>query len=651
MIRTRTTRPRSSPARTLSLPAALGILLIAHLAHSAPVVATSIRLVVEPREITVADSFQIAVIIESPGGQPSTPELLGENHAFQIVAGPHFSRRIINRYETITYTYHARPLRAGILEIPGARVQVGQKVLETTGSATLTVTALQKEEYFWLEVEADRTEVYPEQGFTVTLRIYARQLRDPSLKDVPPFSPPLAIGRRYLAKTWPQLTIPWFDGHEELESRDFSQWVQTLSPTTEQGKGFPVNNLANRRFFENDLILFPFERERERLDPEHAPEADYFVYTLRKHFRAITPGRFVLGPVTARGIVLDDREGRSPQARRVTAQSDALEITVLEVPREGRPGGYTGAIGSDFRLEARALPEKVWVGSPMTLKLEISGDGKLDELAPIRIDQEEALEGKFRIHELPQTGELSDDGLRKTFTYGIRPIQAGIEAIPPLSFHYFDPEKEEFVTVRSEAVPIQVEKGEEIRVTTYDPGTQQRRHRPVDRPIYPVIIGPEALDPVSSRWSLKRLGRLLFVGFPIAFVILYLTVRRREQDSADPDLRRARQASRTARTALVGAREQFEKSPQEGFSAVGRALTGFVADRLRLPAAGMTSTEALAALREGGVSEETQESVREILETCEAASYGAPAGDIRPAELVDRASRLLENLQRELKGR
>ncbi len=619
----------------------------------APVVQSEeVRVVVPKSEVTIADSFNIAIVVLQPEGQPSNPKFIEKPEGFTISERPQGTSNE-NRFGKIkiTYTFVATPTQSGIHKLPKASVNIRGRTVESKTQGTITITELQKEDYFFMELDSDRAKVYPHQEFTLTLKIYARRMKESSLKNTPPFSPPISMGGRQFDDYWPRLNIPWIGEKSGFETEEFKTWANSLNPTSQEHKGFPIQGVA--RGFRGFQYVFSFKKKIENIDPEHAKRADYHVFTLEKKFKALAPGKYTFAPVTARGMVLDDLSARTPKVHEVTAQTEAVQIEVVSVPEEGRPTSYNGAVGKDFKLRATAIPTKVWVGSPMTLKLELSGKGKLETIPPLPINNESKLVKDFRVHELPETGELSENKLTKTFTYGIRPISEAIKEIPALSFSYFNVETEKYETIQSSPIAILVEKGEEVKRENYDLTTSNRQHKSVDRPIYPIYEGPDALLSQTPTALLGPIPLSLILGCPILFFLLLFTVKRKELETQDPNLKRSKTAGKLAKSALNEAVNAFQTNKQAGYQAVSRSLTTFIADRLKLPSAGMTPKDALRAIEEASsstIEETTLNELKDLLDRCEMASYGALDESQSSQAVIQQAERLLDLLQKELKG-
>jgi len=136
-------------------------------------------------------------------------------------------------------------------------------------------------------------------------------------------------------------------------------------------------------------------------------------------------------------------------------QSETATLNVKPLPPNAPPN-FSGAIGN-FTMTADARPKTVQVGDPITVTSTITGRGNFDRM------NGPALEDERGWHKYPPSSKFKQDddvGIsgEKTFEMVIAPNEKK-PAVPPLVFAYFDPIKENYVTLRSDAVPIQVEGG------------------------------------------------------------------------------------------------------------------------------------------------------------------------------------------------
>jgi len=212
----------------------------------------------------------------------------------------------------------------------------------------------------------------------------------------------------------------------------------------------------------------------------------YQVYTFKTAIAAARPGKFEIGPVTAKAVVVLPRRPSAPRTTRprspfdlfnlddpfsdpffsdpfgsmgerteLPIQSETATLNVKPLPPNAPPN-FSGAIGN-FTMTADAKPKTVQVGDPITVTSTIAGRGNFDRM------NGPALEDERGWHKYPPSSKFKQDddvGMsgEKTFEMVIAPNEKK-PAVPPLVFAFFDPVKETYVTLRSTAVPIQVEGG------------------------------------------------------------------------------------------------------------------------------------------------------------------------------------------------
>lgn len=140
----------------------------------------------------------------------------------------------------------------------------------------------------------------------------------------------------------------------------------------------------------------------------------------------------------------------------IRATSLEHEFIVLPLPEDGKPAGFTGAIG-DFTMEVTGTPLKVEVGEPITLTMTISGKGNFN-----RVEAPVFPEGPAWKAYSP-TSAFDKDNAKyegsKSFEQAIVVKQGGVNEIPSLTFSYFDPAKKKYVTLRSDPIPLQLQGG------------------------------------------------------------------------------------------------------------------------------------------------------------------------------------------------
>ena len=210
--------------------------------------------------------------------------------------------------------------------------------------------------------------------------------------------------------------------------------------------------------------------------------ATYAVTTFKTALAAARAGKFDIPALEAKAQALLPRSGsssrniprrRSPfdlfnldpsndplfgdlavlEPRRITLRSEPATLEVKPLPPKA-PANFSGAVGS-FTLTTDANPKSVQVGDPITVRSTITGRGNFDRVsAP-------ALEDERGWHTYPPSSKFNKDddvGISgaKIFESVLSPNEKK-QAVPALAFSYFDPAKEQYVTLRSEPIPVKVE--------------------------------------------------------------------------------------------------------------------------------------------------------------------------------------------------
>jgi hypothetical protein len=300
-----------------------------------------------------------------------------------------------------------------------------------------------------------------------------------------------------------------------------------------------------------------------------------------------------------------------------------------------------------FQVDARLTPTQAKVDDPMTLTVSVSGQGTLENaFAPNLAGMPEIAE-KFRIYEATQ--ETQGGSCR--FTYGLRPKDEGIEAFPPIPVSYFDVESERYVTVRTDPIPVEISRVErlsddQIVATPGGPATGRRDVEVRQGGIFANLTDVSAVRDESVRPGRWLLGLSGLAGLYAAVALAAVQIRRRFSDKA---LLRRRGAVGNARARLKQALAQCEaRRFREGADLVQDALVGLAADVADLPEAGLTPKDVCGQLEALGLEEALLGRVRMLLETCDAARYGAAA---QSAGLGQEAQHVLDEVIRSLKAK
>lgn len=185
---------------------------------------------------------------------------------------------------------------------------------------------------------------------------------------------------------------------------------------------------------------------------------NYRVFELTRRFAATQSGALELAAPLLRLAYATRFEEDFTSGRRAVDRHDGLvrgaarTLRIQAPPEEGRPAGFSGAIGS-FTLEAAASPQELVLGQELSLTLTIAGRGDLSQCEPPELEHLDGFHVRGRLVERA-AGRL-------IARYDLAPERSDVNAIPALEFVYFDPSPPAaYRRATSRAVPLTVRKPE-----------------------------------------------------------------------------------------------------------------------------------------------------------------------------------------------
>lgn len=190
-------------------------------------------------------------------------------------------------------------------------------------------------------------------------------------------------------------------------------------------------------------------------------DAGYKRVTVRFFMAPKQAGKLqVPGPtvVAALAVGRADFFGNAP-TRMFRASGAPRTLEVKPLPETDKPASFAGAVGTQFSIAVATSRSVVQLGEPVELAITVKSNQRLDTLALGRLDGPGGLpKDKFTVPADPPTGELSDDGLTKTFKVTAQ-VTGPANEIPAIAFSYFDPVKGHYQTIHSDPIAVSVKGG------------------------------------------------------------------------------------------------------------------------------------------------------------------------------------------------
>ncbi|MGC2352176.1 MAG: BatD family protein [Candidatus Udaeobacter sp.] len=400
----------------------------------------SVTAVLSNSEIVVGETVELQIKVTGPGDATPPEEISIDG--LEIHATGQSRQFEIHNFSTsssVTYNYTILPLRAGKFTIPPQTVRAGGSLLRTP-ELTLNVA----------DAPGRSSGARPSRG-TQSQSVRASDL----------VFAELVVPKKtaYVGEIVPVQIRMGFDPRVR---------PRLIEPPEITGQGFTAQKLQESGQISETINGRPYD-----------------VVTYKTAIAAARAGKFEVGPVKARAQVLVPRARSAPRSRSrspfdlfdlndpfsdpffsnpfaqmgerrdVEIKSEPVALEVKPLPPNAPPS-FSGAIGN-FTMTTDAKPNSVQVGDPITVTSAISGRGNFDRVnAPV-------IEDERGWHKYPPSSKFKQDdevGISgtKTFETVLSPNEKK-QAVPVLAFSYFDPVKEQYVTVRSEAIPISVQGG------------------------------------------------------------------------------------------------------------------------------------------------------------------------------------------------
>src|SRR5438876_905493 len=483
---------------------AFAVVAMAEVARADP---PSVTAVLSNSEVTVGETVELQIKVTGPGDARPPEEIsidgleihsTGTSRQFEI---HNFSTN-----SSVTYNYTILPLRAGRFTIPPQTVRAGVKILRTPELALNVADAPGRQ-------TTTRPGRSTQRQTTNTSDLVFAELIVPKKTAYVGEIVPVQIRMGFDARVHPRLTEP----HDITGQGFTAQKLQQASQNLETINGRPF-----------EVVMF------------------------KTAIAAARAGKFEIGPVKAKAQVVVPRRRNAPRSRSpfdlfdlddpfsdpffsnpfaqfgerrdIQISSDPVALEVKPLPPNAPPS-FSGAIGS-FTMATDAKPKSVQVGDPITVTTTISGRGNFDRVNAPGIEDEHGWHKYPPSSKFKQDDDVGISGAR-TFETVLSPNEKK-QSMPVMAFSYFDPVKEQYVTLRSDPIAINVQggaladAGAAVVLPGSPPPAAVAAPTPVQKPqdiLYQLTERPavaQSFAPLYARrlfWTVQLVPLLALIGF------------------------------------------------------------------------------------------------------------------------------------------
>ncbi len=382
----------------------------------------------QPQPVCEPGTVPPGVSLKVAGVRPSVTSVT------QVING----RMISYRKVVYQFDYHVVVEKPGNFRLPPFKVTQNQRTVPTQGLA-LRVQEIATDKNMRVVLVLPSHPVYPGQRVPVKVQWwYAGNLNE--VRDL------------------------------TFRSSVFSQFTFLTDPLNRDDTFLPVET-------EKGAIRLKARMEKRKLDGR-----EYTVVTATPRLVVNQPGEYEIRPLTATmNRVTRWRRGvfgrREPASMvRLRAVDKPRKLVIRPLPLDQAPASFAGAIGRGFSFKVEADRTVVRVGDPITLTIQLRGEGSLDSAALPPLSADGGLDPKrFRLPGGDVAGTLSGDS--KTFAVTVRVLDESVAEIPPLAYSWFDPQIGQFQTTRSDPIALRVQPTQMVRAQDVVSGAPKTKRK------------------------------------------------------------------------------------------------------------------------------------------------------------------------------
>ena len=403
---------------------------------------------------------------------------------FEVLMGPSqsISSSFINgkRSFSKSYTYVLRPKKQGQLIIDSASISIDNTVYTTDPKTVLVTAPIDNpnapktaqdiaDESLYLVATLSNDKPYLNQGVLVTYTLY--------------FSPRVYINN-FIPVENPTYKNFW---SQDLPIKEYE-----TRRTTFKNESFNAVDLKT-------VVLYPQKSGSLALDP----------FALELYVQIPTGRRDFFGDPIMRSATK-------------TVKAGDLSINVKDLPEQGKPSNYSGAVG-DFKLSVDASRTSLEANESTQIKVKIAGKGNLKLLSVPELSLPSALEkydpeytDDVRVNREGMNGSVSN-------SYTVVPRYAGSYPVDPIEFTYFDPNSKSYKTLNSDPFDLTVE-GSSVLPNTSASAPIVEKNTPTSSGFKSNAYQTSLVTIVTSPWFESNtfyiiLVLLVIIGFTINSII------------------------------------------------------------------------------------------------------------------------------------
>jgi hypothetical protein len=352
------------------------------------------------------------------------------------------------------------------------------------------------------------------------------------------------------------------------------------------------------------------------------------------------PGKLRIAPMTLNYRV---NVGFFNNGTPVTITSNAAEVNALDLP-PGKPADFIGAVG-DLKMDIKVPTTDVKANEAIDLTIRFTGRANLKLIDAPKL----GFPSDFESYDPKIADKISVNGAgmsgSREFQFLIIPRHEGDYSVGPITFSYFDPSTAQYRSLSSSALQFSIAKGD--GTANAPAGPSRTEVKQLHQDIRYIRMGDLGLEPTGHHLFGSWHYLAGMSAPPLVFLLFLAIYRRRQKQLSDTGGIRRKGADRIARQRLKAAADALKLNDRDGFySALGKALEGYFADKFNLGVADVNSTmvhERLGHLEGGALAKQ----YADLLNDCGTARF-APLENKPRQQSYDEAASLIHRIEEQL---
>lgn len=305
----------------------------------------------------------------------------------------------------------------------------------------------------------------------------------------------------------------------------------------------------------------------------------------------------------------------------VKTKSKPISIEVIDLPNEGKPDSYNGAVGN-FNFKVEVSRTEIKANDAFNLKLIVSGSGNLKLVDLPKPSLPESFES--------YDPKITENSNSKTFDFLIIPRNEGEYNIDNLEFSYFNLETKKYNTIKANPIKINVlpPDANSTSATVYNPINQIKE---TTNDIRYIKKGNLTLVKENTEFFNSFMHISIILGCIIIFITSIILRKLYIKNNSNIILVKERKAVKLAKKQLISAENKMtQNNKDEFYTEILLALNNYLNNKLRISSADNTRENIKQILLSKKVNENNISELIKILETCEYAKFapGAVSGNL-----------------------